>query len=42
MKRGSTPGKLGRLTHGAQSEGARQRRQIGAVDIDGGLREGWH
>jgi hypothetical protein len=42
VKRGGTPGKLEMLTRGAQSEGLRQRRQSGVVDINGGLRQGVH
>ena len=40
MKRGGNTGKLGMLVHVAQLEGLRQRRQIGVVDMDGGLRQG--
>jgi len=42
VKRGGAPGKLGMLTRGAQSEGLRQRRQSGVMDINGGLRQGVH
>jgi hypothetical protein len=40
VKRGGITGKLGMLARGAQLERLRQRRQIGVVDMDCGLRQG--
>jgi hypothetical protein len=40
--RGGSPGKLGILTRGAQSERPRDRRQSGVVDIEGRLRREVH
>jgi hypothetical protein len=42
VKRGGTPGKLGMLARETQSEGLRQRKQSGVMDINGGLRQGVH
>ena len=39
---GGSPGKLGFLTRGAQSERPREKRQSGVVDIEDSLRREVH